>query len=262
MATGPTPHVLCGPLDKNPSALWVCCKQLYLELLDQDYLKATGLGGFQRLPDITAAADLQMQALRQYDFLNQCPLAVQKHLRKKHVDTIPSLYLLIKNKTFPVNANVIKTRPITSHYRHPFKRFAGHCTRGLTVLLTLAAKALGPTVSSMCLNVGDSTRYWDQAIQRYTTAEMPYLKLFEFDLDSMYYQIPQQACVHALQHFFDMFRTTFKRRNVAICRQNKQQDRIGCGSSDIYTNIPLETIMRYCTFKLQGNGTARVGAIA
>jgi len=65
----------------------------------------------------------------------------------------------------------------------------------------------------------------------------------------------------AIQQFFEMFKSVFKRRNVAICRQHRSLDRIGCGSSELYINIPIETLFRFCAFELHGNGIARVGHI-
>ena len=34
---------ICGPLDKNPSGIWIICPQLYLATLYKGYLASAGL---------------------------------------------------------------------------------------------------------------------------------------------------------------------------------------------------------------------------
>ena len=252
---------ICGPLDKNPSGIWVCCRIFYLQILHQDYLSTAGLGGFRMISSTQTAVDLQVQHLTSYGFLTSCRGSALRHLRQHEMDTIPALYILIKNKTFPIVENVVKTRPITSHYRHPFRTFARHCTRGLSLLLKHAHQALGPTLSLMCLTTSESTQFWDRAMQRYASVDHQFLQLFEYDLDSMYYHIPQAQCMAAINQFFGMFRTVFKRRNVAICRQHRVLDRIGCGSRELYVNISIDTLLRFCEYELYGNSIARAGHI-
>ena len=253
---------ICGPLDKNPSALWICCPHLYLQLLYEGYLAGAGLGGFEHFKHISEAPRALLASLREYGLLHLCPRTVQKSLGALEVTHIPNLYLLLKNKSFPLHAQGVKTRPITSHHRHPFKLMAARHTRGLTILLQFATRILCPSYSMLCQDLISSQRYWDVAMQRFHDTPTQHLLLFEYDLDSMYYHLDQQACITALQDFFLLFKDLFKRRTVAISKQDRSLDRIGSGSRELYTNILITDLLTFCEFELRGNSVARVGSMA
>ena len=260
-ALGKLKSCLCGPLDKNPAGMWLCCRSLYYFLLHRDYLTPGGLGNFEFFATPLAAPRLMLANLRHYQFTDECRQMALKSLLHDHFDVIPSLYLILKNKVFPIVNDVIKTRPITSHFHHPFRRMAKYYTRGLAVLLKAAVKFLGPSVTVMCPNMMDSVKFWNLAINRFTSADIPFLRLFEYDLDSMYYYIPQQECVDAVRSFLQMFKHVFRRKQVAICRENRALDRIGSGSAEIFTNIPLTRLLQFCEYEVLGNSIARIGFI-
>ena len=249
----------CGPLDKNPNAMWVSCNTLYLQLLNEKFLGPTGIGGFHTLPSVAMAATNLHAAIVQHKHPLHVSRKNTQQLQARSGDCVPTFYMLFKNKMFPLQNDTIKVRPITSHFRHPFRRWAKKCTRGLSVMLKLATAALGPSVSIHCACMLDSARLWRRgALHMGHSAS---LRLFEYDIADMYYHIPKTECLLLLQQFFHLFRDKFKRRSVAINKGSKQLDRIGCGSSDFYTTIPLEELFEYCNFELFENVYARVGLL-
>ena len=126
----------------------------------------------------------------------------------------------------------------------------------------MAVQALGLTLSTVCLDLLGSQKLWDLAIERFKHPPIEYLLSFEYDLDSMYYQIDQAACVTALHSFFHMFQNVFKRRTVAISRHDKSLDRIGSGSRELFVTIPLPELLSFSEFERLGNSVARVGRIS
>ena len=252
---------ICGPLDKNPTGLWICCQNLYYTILHDGYLASAGLGGFQHFPQLQDATHALMDSIRQYNMVPYCRRSALTSLQQHKEVAIPNLYLLLKNKSFPQHASGVKSRPITSHRKHPFKVMAARFTRGLTILLRMAVQVLRPSLSMLCLDLFGSQKLWETALQRFQHTPPEHLQLFEFDLDSMYYQIDQPACLQAVKDFFHMFKDLFKRRTVAISHQNRSLDRVGSGSRELYTNIPIVDIITFCEFELLGNSVARVGSI-
>ena len=150
---------ICGPLDKNPSGLWVCCSTFYRKILYDQYLASAGLGGFIHFKTFQQATTPLMESITDFHFVPHCRLSALTSLRQHKEISIPNLYLLIKNKSFPNHPNGVRTRPITSHRKHPFKIMATRYTRGLTVLLKTAVHSLGPTVSPLCLDLLSSQNF-------------------------------------------------------------------------------------------------------
>ena len=249
----------CGPLDKNPSAIWISCNTLYLLQLYHKFLGPTGIGGFVVLPSIVEGSQAMHNAVTQHHFMDRCAVTTRQQLQRHGYGHIPKFYLLYKNKMFSFPDGNVKLRPITSHFHHPFRMWASRYTRGLSVMLKLATSSLGPTVSLHCANMLDSINWWKRGSAAYT--DLSHLKLFEFDISDMYYHIPKQECWTLLVKFFAMFRTMFKRRSTAINKGSRHLDRIGCGSSEIYTNIPIVELLQFCHFELFGNVYAHVGLI-
>jgi len=249
----------CGPLDKAPNAIWISCNTFYLQQLYHKFLGPTGIGGFKILPNIATAASNLYNNIHQHQHRFYASSGALQQLKIRTAINVPSFYMLYKNKMFPTSDDTIKLRPITSHYRHPFKPWASKCTRGLSVMLKLASKSLGSTVSLHCGNILDSVAYWKQGIDNLSSFDS--VSLFEYDIADMYYHIPKEECRQLLTQFFELFRSTFKRRSVAINKGSRQLDRIGCGSSELYHTIPLHELFNYCLFELIDNVYAHVGLV-
>ena len=249
----------CGPLDKNPNAIWVSCNTLYLQLLYQKFLGPDGIGGFQMMSSVAEAATQLHTAITQHDQHFHVSRGNMKYLQAHSGECIPTFYMLFKNKMFPVSNDTIKLRPITSHFKHPFKRWASKCTRGLSVMLKLAVATLGSTVSLHCPSMMDSMTFWKHGTQH--LGHSTSMRLFEYDIADMYYHIPKEKCLILLTRFFQLFRDKFKRRSVAINKGCRKLDRIGCGSSELYTTIPISELFEYGKFELLSNIHGRVGLL-
>ena len=99
-----------------------------------------------------------VNSIEQFQLTSMCSSTALTSLRRNEMQKVPNLYLLIKNKSFPSQRDGVKTRPITSHRHHPFKVMASRYTRGLSILLKTAIRALGLTLSVVCLDLLNSQK--------------------------------------------------------------------------------------------------------
>ena len=252
-----------GPLDKNPNSSWICCKNYYVATIYRQFFSASSIGGFKMITSPQHATVYMKEQIVKYHLTSHAAKYKLRSLHDIDLSAVPYLYVLFKNKMFPLQQTGLSTpkvRPITAHATHPLSQWSTRCGRGLSVLIrTLTSTPISDSTIH-CHTMMKATEFWKTVVSETcdTSATMDTV-LFEYDLDNMFYHIDQSQCLSYVQQFMTIITQTLRRRTVAINKSDSKMDRIGSGSAEFYFNISVQDLFNQCQYELLGNTVAHIG---
>ena len=282
-----------GPCDKDPTTMWICCRRYYYHVLFQKFFASEALGGFQVRPTIHGMMDDMSQAIRSSLMSRYASRLGLKSLDNYDISWVPRLFIIFKKRCFP-DCTEVAVRPITSHAKHVCKRGCRRLGRALSTVLGFLHKAFAG-VSRECTDMQSAPAWWRQLAQNMdvTISEgfpgdsenrpgtgqnnvrgslgldkcwiddnrLTDYKLFEYDVKDMYFRIPVDEALDAIEACLKLAKERFGRRWVAVNRLNRADDRMGTGSEQLFWNVRLDDIYQFVKFELKGNHFARVGYV-
>lgn len=251
--------LVLGPCDKDPGTLWAACPQLLLKTIYNNFFKAPSLGGFHIVSNIWSTGMAMGAAIRANQLVSVCNKRALAQLEQGCLHRIPSLYVLVKKKTFPIG-DTLAIRPITSHASHCLRSYSAKVGRALSALIRFYhARFCG--LSRECPAMPGAVKWWISMEQFVKANSQCDLQLFEFDFSNMYYNVNKDQLINLIAKFFTVMTGVFRRRCVAISHLTNKLDRLGSGTGKYYHTLSFQQILQYCNYELYGNHFGRFGLV-
>ena len=154
----------------------------------------------------------------------------------------PSDYFTVKQKSLlQQTPQVIKMRPIISHFLHPCRSILRRVARALTILVSLATKVVRDTRDTHIpiWRMHQGTHQWLEAISESSGNS----QLAEFDVEDCFLNTPREMVVPALQFWMDYPFSRKRAKFFAISKDSKSEDHLGRPCSSHFWELSAEFVI-------------------